>query len=128
MSKGSVLIIAKLEVCYFLKVYHNTTIKFNIPSSGFYFLSVFVTTSIKCLYEHALTSFMLRSCDQKHTDLPQRQYNTQIINSYKKHYSKTWLIWHLCNPFPCFIQSWLSFSFYNFSMLYTVKSLVPCTF
>ena len=35
-------------------------------------------------------------------------------------YSKTGLIWHLCNPFPCVIRHWFSCPFDNFSVCFTL--------
>ena len=50
---------------------------------------------------HPLWSHVIHSISPALGSLPKRQ--TQ--------YSKTFLIWHLCNPFPCVIRHWISFPF-----------------
>ena len=43
-------------------------------------------------------------------------------------YSKTCLIWHLCNPFPCVIQHWISCPFLPFSVCFTLCHPTPYLF
>ena len=79
------------------------------------------------------------------TGKPQKQYRTilhftitwpcfvnfQLIYeiSYSQNkYSKTCLIRHLCNPFPCVIRHWFSCSFDHLFMVFALCNLTPCLY